>query len=308
MEITKQKDINSYILKKNNLLPVIQFPRYLMLQTISFCNGKCIICPYTEVHNKFNQGLMHYTLLKKIIKECKKQQELSFIGFTLQNEPLLDTRLLKFIQFIKNELPDVGISLVTNGILLSSELSKKLILNGLDEICISLHGVTEKTYTKISPGHSSDQVIQNVITFFKLNEQYNGNVKISVSIVKNKINHHEILRNKIFWKRYKIESNTYPLSNRIGCLNNFDDLISDNMDVYHFFQECIIPFQTLSILYNGDVLLCCQDWGRENIVGNLYNQSIKEIWQNEKMNNIRNELLKKSGKNILPCSKCLSAK
>jgi len=45
--------------------------------------------------------------------------------------------------------------------------------------------------------------------------------------------------------------------------------------------------EMLHILYNGDVVLCCMDWRRETVLGNVKNSSIEEIWNGERYKNFR---------------------
>jgi len=63
---------------------------------------------------------------------------------------------------------------------------------------------------------------------------------------------------------------------------------------------CKAPFVGIFIDTSGNVTPCC--FNREDIFGNIYTQSIKEIWYSEIALNLRNTLLKK----ILPkgCIRC----
>jgi len=58
------------------------------------------------------------------------------------------------------------------------------------------------------------------------------------------------------------------------------------------------------ILYNGDVLLCCVDWERSTVLGNLKEKSLAEIWNSEAYMRIRRDYFNNRTNNIL-CGKCL---
>lgn len=66
---------------------------------------------------------------------------------------------------------------------------------------------------------------------------------------------------------------------------------------------CFYPFYKLFIDWNGDVLFCANDWGREKVVGNLMQQSIYEVWMSKEMRKVR-ETLAEDGRTFSPCSKC----
>lgn len=61
---------------------------------------------------------------------------------------------------------------------------------------------------------------------------------------------------------------------------------------------CIVPFTTLQLEANGNVNMCRQK-GTEFSIGNIKNKSIKEIWNDDPIKNIRREFLEG---NIKTCS------
>lgn len=65
---------------------------------------------------------------------------------------------------------------------------------------------------------------------------------------------------------------------------------------------CIIPFVEFYVAFDGKVLLCCQDWKHEEIMGNITNSSLEEVWYGEKYRVVRKQLLRLN--RIGLCSKC----
>ena len=55
--------------------------------------------------------------------------------------------------------------------------------------------------------------------------------------------------------------------------------------------------------WNGDVLFCSNDWGREHVVGNLLQQDIRDVWLGKTMRNIRKRLAE-GNRTESPCNKC----
>ncbi|MFA6142525.1 MAG: radical SAM protein [Candidatus Omnitrophota bacterium] len=96
----------------------------------SFCNRKCRYCPnYDHTRERiFLEGNLFY----KIINDLKKMKFKGAITFNMYNEPLLDTRLSGFIEYVRKELPSAYIYLNTNGDLLNLHLWRKLRASGLD--------------------------------------------------------------------------------------------------------------------------------------------------------------------------------
>jgi len=56
-------------------------------------------------------------------------------------------------------------------------------------------------------------------------------------------------------------------------------------------KRCVYPAYELIIGIDGDVLLCCNDYHGENTFGNVRQLSIQDIWNSERMRQIRKELL-----------------
>jgi radical SAM additional 4Fe4S-binding domain len=70
-------------------------------------------------------------------------------------------------------------------------------------------------------------------------------------------------------------------------------------------QRCSYPFESLFIHGDGTVVPCAAHRARHISVGNIKNNTIREIWHSEKMNQLRQA--HKSGRldDTLLCSTCL---
>ena len=102
--------------------------------------------------------------------------------------------------------------------------------------------------------------------------------------------------------RYRVHYNPddYGIifNNRSGMI---DWIPSEPKDVSG--SPCYMPFYKLMIDWNGDVLFCANDWGRERIVGNLFQQSIMDVWMSKEMLKVRMRL-SKGNRNFSPCKTC----
>jgi radical SAM protein with 4Fe4S-binding SPASM domain len=67
--------------------------------------------------------------------------------------------------------------------------------------------------------------------------------------------------------------------------------------------NCIHPFRRLSVISDGSILPCCSFWGRALKIGNIDNISLKDAWNSEKLNKIRNDLIEDKSS---VCSTCQS--
>ena len=68
-------------------------------------------------------------------------------------------------------------------------------------------------------------------------------------------------------------------------------------------KVCTFPFREIVVRYNGDVNICCLDFGSEYVVGNVKNNTIEKIWFSENFNAVRRYLRHKQ-RVIAPCIYC----
>lgn len=68
-------------------------------------------------------------------------------------------------------------------------------------------------------------------------------------------------------------------------------------------KHCYYPHYSMTIDWNGDVVLCVQDWNKKVKIGNVYSQTLLEIWNSSTLHKYR-KMLAKGNRNISPCSGC----
>ena len=102
--------------------------------------------------------------------------------------------------------------------------------------------------------------------------------------------------------RYRVHYNPDDFgilyNNRSGMI---DWLPSDPKELAG--TPCYLPFYKLMIDWNGDVLFCANDWGKERVVGNLFQQSIMDVWMSKGMRKVRMRLAK-GNRDFSPCKTC----
>jgi radical SAM protein with 4Fe4S-binding SPASM domain len=82
---------------------------------------------------------------------------------------------------------------------------------------------------------------------------------------------------------------------------NRKEIAFDN-NLLNIQKACYRPFYKLFIDWNGDVLTCDNDWARTLTLGNVGQQSIREVWLGKAYNQFKSKLL--HGRNHAPCNKC----
>jgi molybdenum cofactor biosynthesis enzyme MoaA len=279
-----------------------QFPSSLQIQTTSYCNYDCVICPYDQVKSTIKHGVMTDQLFRKIIDECTQHAtHVKNIFFTLMNEPLMDKMLTSRIEQTKCDLPKARTIVITNGSLLNDNMAERLIMAGLDLIKISINGYYRKQYIETQDKTDINRVVRNIHRFIELN---NGTIRVIISVVKNKLNPPELSDLLKEWETQNITCDYAPFANRGGAVGEFDDMVISKDTTCNYTERCVLPFSILNVLHDGRVILCCNDWHHQGIVGDIQNDTIYSIWNGELINHYRRALIEQKTSNIIPCNRC----
>lgn len=112
----------------------------ILFETRTLCNGKCSFCAssirYRDKPWARKDTLMPETTFKKVLSQLHKINYKGRIALFINNEPLLDKRLIKFIKLARKACPDSYIQIATNGLLLNNRLGKALMESGLSGLSI----------------------------------------------------------------------------------------------------------------------------------------------------------------------------
>lgn len=256
----------------------------IQIQTTSYCNAKCICCPYPEMNvvNQIKHGHMDPLLFEKIIKDCKKSKVKRIIPY-LMNEPLMDRHIVERLKTIRDIYPDCFIELCTNASLLKNGLAKAIAPIKIDEFRISVIGDD----TRKTMGIKFNDILKNVEHFREIKNP-ETNIKIVV-LVNGSYAH---------WESRGYEVLSWGLTTRAG--NVLQKLARKRKG------GCVHNRHTqwLHVMWDGEVVLCCMDWTRAVMLGNLRDQNIKKIIKSKQYKETVNKIEKPKKDDNFLCSYC----
>ena len=87
------------------------------------------------------------------------------------------------------------------------------------------------------------------------------------------------------------------LTNRAGTIDAGTQRVVDMDD------RCFYPSYSMAVDWNGDVLLCVQDWNKRLRFGNLNVVSLMDAWRSKALHKRRLQLIK-FGRQAPPCADC----
>lgn len=282
--------------------PVPSFPEDIQIQTITGCNASCAFCPHGKTQKPFPQGKMEDDLYSKIIDECLKKP-VKRISPYLMNEPLLDRELgwkIRYIAERKQSRPSTKVN--TNASLLKGDMVENILNSGLDRLNISFHGISKEVYEKSMQGLDYEKTLGNVNNFLEIKKEMKAEKpKVTITMVRTKWIESEIDDIKRYWGKRNVSVHMQPLENRANEHVKNKGL---NPNEWQPYLWCKRLFTQAYVLYSGDMVLCCVDWERTTILGNVREKSIEEVWNGGKAVSIRKKFLGGNTAGLL-CHSCL---
>jgi len=281
------------------------YPIQLDIELNASCNLRCPMCPISaeSTENKGKSTWFPFAIYKEIIDQAVING-LQALKLNYINEPLIRPDLPDFIQYARNAgVLDIYMS--TNGMLMTPEVSKKIIDAGLTRIQISVDAVDEDVYNKIRPGGDLQKVIKNIESLVEIREKVNSITPlVRVNFVRTEINESQLPAFISYWQdkvdMIGIQEYIKPTKSK----EEIKSLSSSDKRKKGF--RCSFPFKQLVITNEFMVLPCCTFWGEELSIGKLTSaEMIKEIWNGEKMKRLRS--IHRSGRyyEIPECLNCV---
>jgi len=246
-----------------------EFPLHLDIEVTSVCNLQCPFCATT--YSNFKNGFMKWETAKKILDEGA-EHGLYSCKFNFRGEPLLHKELEKFIYYAK-EKGVIDIFFNTNAVLLNEERAKKLIDSGLDRITVSFEGFEKNMYEKNRKGAKFDSVVDNVARLLNLREKL-GRKKPRIRVQAVLIPE---MKNQMgdfidFWNK-RVDQVSYN-----EMLPSVDKVHSKIKKVKSEWI-CPFPYQRLTIMWDGTITACQNDYHGKLAFGNINDITIKKCWK-----------------------------
>lgn len=259
------------------------------------CNGSCSFCPASSLHETRSDNQMSFDVYKKVIDEIAETRFSGRIAYHVHNEPLLFDDLDVFIEYAKRKIPNSWIQIKTNAILLSPKRAKELIARGVNEFSISCY---MNRFNDFLPEKIRD-------LYFVVSDHYKG------SLIKGAVNQKKILRQKYINSSYydnKKALFVFEVTKRRQneVLSNRSQNAPNKRDssFKQLFGFCDLPFDDLTIGYDGSVLKCSLDFCYKDVFGNAKDGNVVDIWRSSRLNAIRSSLLKADRRFLSMCSSC----
>lgn len=268
----------------HTILP-LDTPLSLGIDTSTVCNFRCKYCAqsapekFSEIN--FSPEIMRMETFERIVEQCGEfPSKIKKIHLECKGEPLCNPNIAKMVKFLKQSNVTDCVQIITNGALLSSELSDALIDAGLDILCISMQGMSEEAYYKTCGCRIDFQQFINQIKYYFRHKTHGKLFIKNVDVALNGEDEKELFFSLLsdYADRIYIEkiANLFSTIDYKNIIQK-DEGINRYGEKLYKAQVCAFPFYYLLIFPNGDIRPCTNIISSARL-GNVYSDTLVRVW------------------------------
>lgn len=290
-------------------------PVRVNIATTDGCNLRCPMC-ISPFHDECNE--LPFETFEELGSELFPRAK--EYHTTLAGEPLVTSYFRKIPEILQQY--NTKMSFVTNGILLTQDISE-LIMPVLRDIKVSFDGATKETFQKVRPNADFEGILSNIEKFVELrnNSPYNptitllptvmydnvrelpdivelahdlgvDRVKVCFMVLRNpdlmdqSLWFHKELANEYLDKSIEL-AESYGIKTKFYKKFNLDEsYLHRKRDTWKI--DCRFLWEEGWVKVDGNVIPCCNI--DTPVVGNIYEESFTDIWNNNMYQDMRQRL------------------
>ncbi len=277
----------------------------LDLSITNRCNATCVYCPTPRIDAE--KRLLGLDEVGKLLDDLGSPAfqndfgKLSTVEIGGLTEPLLHRRAIDILREFKRRYPTPFMMLYTNAVLLTPEhisalLKEKLITS----LIVSIDGLDQREHFA-AKGVPYATVEKNIDRFIRMRDELSSSCRIVIHVLPyaryRALVRKQLGREPLLAPRHdgELRDTTDEIiakwKPRLAGTDKICDaadfqlrgeyrLASDSFPVPEEQLDCPWPdyvAHSLSVTSNGDVLICCNDFQKENVLGNYLTSNLHDI-------------------------------
>lgn len=289
-------------------------PVSVSFEPTTSCNLRCPECPSGLRSFTRPRGMLEMNSYQKMIDQIAP--ELIYITFYFQGEPYLNPDFLDMVNYASSKKIYTATS--TNAHYLDDELARRTVESGLDRLIISIDGTTQDVYQQYRVGGDLKKVLSgaaNIVRWKKRLKSKTPYVIFQFLVVRP--NEHQMMEAKELASKIGVDEIRYKTAQIYDYANDPNQLIPQKTSLTRYKKmpdgvyvpknpmqnHCWRLWHAPVITWDGLVVPCCFDKDAKHRMGDLKNNSFREIWKNPDYLDFRRKILKGRSE-IDICSNC----
>jgi len=289
-------------------------PISISFEPTTSCNLRCPECPSGLRAFSRPTGMLRKDFFTETIDQLAK--DLTYLVFYFQGEPFLNPDFLKMVQYASSKKIYTATS--TNAHYLKDAVAKRTVESGLDRLIISIDGTTQETYQQYRVGGHLQKVIEGAANVVKWKKELKSKTPFIIfQFLVVRHNEHQIADVKKLAKEIGVDDVWLKTAQVYDYENDPNQLIPTIAKYSRYKRDkegkmkfkgnaenhCWRLWHDPVITWDGAVVPCCFDKDAQHQLGDLQNQTFKELWTNGNYQKFRSKVLQ-SRQNIDICANC----
>jgi radical SAM protein with 4Fe4S-binding SPASM domain len=282
------------------------------IEPTNHCNLKCPECPSGLGALTRPLGLLSVEDFKNIIEQIKNTG--FYVQLYFQGEPYINKNLPEMIKFAQSK--NIYVSISTNGHYTNEKTVDNMIENAPDKLIFSVDGLDEESYQNYRVGGSFKKADEGLRLLIKKRNQLKKKKPfVEFQFIVMKQNEHllkDVIKygkdtgvDKVVFKTMQVSSYENALhflptnqKYRRYVVNNGEVKIKNKLK-----DHCFALWRTSVITWDGKVVPCCFDKDANFRLGELKDNSMKDIWLSKPYQDFRQGVLN-NRKGLSMCTNC----
>lgn len=264
---------------QSTVLPYL--PIRLWIETTNQCNLRCSVCP-NSTDTVSRKGNMDLELYECILDQLKGKA--NDINLSHRGEPLYHPDLSRMIKMAGDR--NLATRIHTNATMMDADKSRELLEAQPDLVSFSFDGYDKESYEAVRIGGIFEETLANIRTF--LSEKQKAKLKKPYTVI-------QIIEPPDASASYLDKLHEFGRNIRKDGLDKFyvkkpHNWAGNTESVSSLAQSyllCTFLYYSMTVLWNGLVCPCPQDWYGTMVLGDLNDQSVEEVWNGEPLRNLR---------------------
>jgi len=272
-------------------------PRLYQLETTSRCNLECPFCPRTIdlIKHPYRDmdAVMPLEQFELVLDKMPWLKSLELFHF---GEPFMHRDLEKYIAACKQR--GIYVVIASNLLPATPEKLDRAFAAGLDFLVMDVDSLDAERYAGMRVKGNLPTLRKRVVDILSRPRSERPYCVAQTIMLDGKPEYTE--EEFIAWTGgLRAEEVRYKF------LDSFRDTVTHKSGLGPD-DLCREAFYGFTVHVNGNVVPCDRDWAGENVMGNIFEQSVEEIWSGEKFNAFRAAM--KSKEKPAMCRKCTEGK
>ncbi|HPQ39001.1 MAG TPA: radical SAM/SPASM domain-containing protein [bacterium] len=265
--------------RRSTVLPYL--PLRMWIETTNQCNLRCSVCP-NATDTTSERGVMDLGLYESLLDQI--EGHCNDINLSHRGEPLFHPELETMVAMAARR--NLATRIHTNATILDGERAVRLLEAGPDLVSFSFDGYDKATYESVRVGGVFEETLGNIRRFLAEKRRMGKKKPYTVIQIIEPPGADAAYQSNltVFGRKMRAEGlDKFYVKKPHNWAGNAPGESSPRKD----YLICTFLYYSMTVLWNGYVCPCPQDWYGTMILGDLNVQRIWDVWNDAPIRELR---------------------